>query len=64
MSGDKLSDVVGDLILLVEAGYGCAWGDGSSGGGSIDWTESSTGNSRRGDGSEGLGDWVSWGGCP
>ena len=28
MSGDKVSDVVGDLILLVGTGYGCAWGDG------------------------------------
>ena len=63
MSGDKLSDVVGDLILLVGTGYVCVWGDGR-GGGSIDWAESSTGNSRRGDGNEGLGDWVSWGRCP
>ena len=36
MSGDKLSDVVGDLILLVGTGYGCAWGDGSGGGLSIE----------------------------
>ena len=32
MSGDKLSDVVGDLILLVGTGYVCVWGDGSGGG--------------------------------